>query len=163
MQQIFGDAKIGEVGVAFLVQENVGRFDVPMDDSPAVGDGERPGDLVQQGSGLGQRPGTILQRLAQAAAAQPAHYQIGAVWLAPIVVEWDDVQMFQLGNQSGFALKAADEVGLVGELGQDHFDGHVAVEGGLVGAVHHAETTGSNLLAQLIAANSLLRLVGFSL
>ena len=97
-----------------------------------------------------------MQRLAQIAAAQPAHHQISAAWLAPIIVKGDDVRVFQPGNELGFCLKAADEIGLVGELGQDDFDGDFAVESRLGGAVNDAEAASADLLTQFVAANQLL-------
>ncbi len=120
----------------------------------AVGDRQRAGDLIQQsGSGL-RGPGTTLERPAQVAAAQPAHDQVGAVRLAPVVVQGHDVQVLQPGHQLGFGLEAADEVGVVGVLGQDDFDGHVAPHRGLIGAVDHAEAARADALAQLVASDS---------
>jgi hypothetical protein len=43
-----GDAEIGEIGVALLIQQDVARFHVAMDHPPAMGTGQGTTDLVEQ-------------------------------------------------------------------------------------------------------------------
>ena len=59
--------------------------------------------------------------------------------------------MFQPGDKLRFGFKAANEVGLVGELGENDLDRDLAPDGGLVGAVHDAEPPTADSLAQFVA------------
>src|SRR5947208_34905 len=61
------------------------------------------------------------------------------------------MQMFQPGDDLGLGLEAADEVGLVGELRVDDFEGHFAVEQRLEGAVDGPETARPEAFTQLVA------------
>ena len=61
--------------------------------------------------------------------------------------------MLQAGDELGFGFKAADEVGLVGILGQDDLDGHFALDQGLSGAIDHAHAAFAQALAQGVAAD----------
>ena len=65
------------------------------------------------------------------------------------------MQMFQLGDEPGFDLKAPDEIGLIGVLGENDFDGHFTVNHRLVSAIDRAKGACANLLTQFIAANRL--------
>ena len=56
----FGDAEVGQIGVSVFVQQDVARFQVPMDDVLAMGEGQRRTDLPQQQGRFGQRPGAFL-------------------------------------------------------------------------------------------------------
>src|SRR4051794_39882731 len=66
----------------------------------------------------------------------PAHHQICPLWIAPVVIQWDDVWMLQVSDELGFHLEAAYEIRLAGVLGQDDFDGNLARYRRLVSAVH---------------------------
>ncbi len=46
--QDLGDAKIGEIGVAVLVQQDVGRLDIPVDHPLLVSHGQTGGNLIHQ-------------------------------------------------------------------------------------------------------------------
>ena len=92
--------------------------------------GERAADLGKQARGSLQLPGAAVERLSQRAAAQPAHHQVGAVGIAPVVVERDDVRVLELRDELCLGLEAADEGGLVDELGADDLDRHLAADRG---------------------------------
>ena len=72
-----------------------------------------------------------------------------AIGLAPEVVEGHDVRVFQAGDGLRFRFEAADEIGVVGVAGADDLDHHLTADHRLVGAVHHAESTGADLGAVL--------------
>ncbi|MFN8504759.1 MAG: hypothetical protein U0177_22860 [Kouleothrix sp.] len=92
----------------------------------------------------------------EAAAAEEAHHQEGAGGVAPVVVERDDVGMFEAGDELGLALEAADELGAVGVLGENDLDGDVAADLGLPGAEDEAVAAFAERRAQLVAFDRLL-------
>ena len=115
--------------------------------------GQRAADLGEHTrSGL-DLPRPALQRLPQRTAAQPAHHQVGALRVAPVVIERDDVRVLELGDELRLGLEAADEGGLVDQLRTDDLDRHLAAHRRLIGAVDDAEVAGAHLLAQLVAAD----------
>ena len=150
--QFLGDAKIGEVGVALLIEQDVGGFQVAMDDAFPMSSLQGGGDLIDQSRSRICLPmGIIFKRSCQTAASHQAHDQVSAVRIAPVVVQRYDVDVLQLGDQLRFAFEAADEVRLVGILGQDDFDRHLTVDQRLVGAVDRAVGAFAELLQQIIA------------
>ncbi len=148
-----GNAEVGQVGVAVLVQQDVGRFHVAVDDAVAVGDGQRGGHLIQQTGHALRWPGRAVQRRPEVAAAQVAHDQVGTARLAPVVVEGDDLRVFQPGNGLGFGLEAADEGDVVGVAGGDDLDRHVAADGRLRGAEDNAVAAPAQLLVNVVATD----------
>ena len=65
----FGDTKVGQIGIALLIQQQVVRLDVPVDHAAAVGDVQRSGHLIKQIGGGTQRETGSAE---PAAAASPA-------------------------------------------------------------------------------------------
>ena len=68
------------------------------------------------------RPKQVLD----AAASKEPHDEIGGVRLSPVVVERNDVRVFELGDDLRLALEATDEVRMVRELGRDRLDRDLA-------------------------------------
>ena len=68
------------------------------------------------------------QDLGERAALHVLHGdEVGAVVLAP-VVDADDVGVGEVGRRLGLAAEALDEVGVDGELGEQHLDRDLAIE-----------------------------------
>ena len=155
MPDVVGDAEIGKVGVGIFVEQDVIGLNIAVDDTVTVRDHERGGDFIDQASGASGIPCPMFQCLPQAAAGNPTHDQVRAIRLAPVVVERDDVRVFEAGDQFGFDLEAADKVGLVGVFGEDDFDGDGALEQRLIGAVDHAKAAPPYLLVEFIALHHL--------
>ena len=90
---------------------------------------------------------------AKAPAPQVGHHQVGALRVAPVVEERDDVGVLQLGHDLRLALEPAHESRLVGVLGADHFDRHLAAHRRLVRPIDQPEVALAERLAQLVAAH----------
>ena len=146
-----GDAEIGEVGVAFLVEQHVARFEVAVDDSPAVGIAQGPAHFVEQPEGRRQIPRAVPQRLGQAAAPHVGHNQVCTVGVSPEVEKPDDVGVLQLSYELCLGLEPAHEIWPVDKLGPDHLDRYLPAHRGLVGPVDDPEVAFSHLFSQLIA------------
>ena len=82
------------------------------------------------------RPATPRRRATSARlpVADQAHHEVGGTGLAPVVVQRDDVRVLEPGDELGLGLEPADERRVVGELGRDHLDRHLAPDDRLVGA-----------------------------
>jgi hypothetical protein len=61
------------------------------------------------------------------------------------------MKVLELGDQLGFGLEAADELGAVGELGQDDLYRYLAVDGLLAGAVDGTISAFTDQFFQLVA------------
>jgi len=149
----FGDAEVGQIGVAVVIEQDVGRLHVAVDDAVAVGQRERGGHLIQQAAHPLRRPGRAVQRRPEVAAAQVAHDQVGTARLAPVVVERHDLRVFQPGDGLRLGLEAADEGDVVGVAGGNDLDRHVAADGRLRGAENDAVTAPAQLLVDVVAAD----------
>ncbi len=55
------------------------------------------------------------------------------------------MRVLQLGDDLCLSLEAADEIRVVGILGQDNLDRHFAAHSGLIGAIHGAKTARPNV------------------
>ena len=82
---------------------------------------------------FGQRPLThpIFERFP----LDVTHDQIGIAVMLGKIVDGDDVGMFQSGDDFGFARKAAQKRFIIFEGGVQHFDGHMAIQSGMVSFV----------------------------
>ena len=61
------------------------------------------------------------------------------------------MQMLEIGDQLRFRLETADEVGLVGVLGQNDLDRHIPVNELLPGAVNSSVSALTEVFQQLVA------------
>ncbi len=59
--QVLGDAEVSQVGVLVFVEQDVGRFQVAVDDAHAVGGVQRAADLVEQAQDEVQGQGTVFE------------------------------------------------------------------------------------------------------
>jgi hypothetical protein len=152
---VLRDTEVRQEEVAFFIEQNVVGLDVPVNDAATVRHCQRARRLLHEGCGRIEVERPPLQAVAQAAAAQPTHNQIGAVWLAPVVVQGNDVQVFQPRHKLRFHLKAADKIRLIGELRQNDLDRDIALDQRLVGTINRAETAYTEEFVQLVTSNDL--------
>ena len=147
------DPEVRQVGVAFVVEQDVVRVDVAVYDAGAVRGLEGVAELIDHRHGLGGGERAVFEDGGQVPAAHQTHDQIGRVRLTPVVVQRDDVRMLERRDDLCFGLETADEGRIVGEVGTDDLDRHLATDSGLVGAVGRPRRTGTDLLPQLVPAH----------
>ena len=124
-----------------------------MNHALAMGIGEGRADLLEEaGSGL-RVPRPAVEGVPQSSPSEPPHDEIGTVGVPPVVVQRNDVGMFELRYELRFGFEPANEFGPVHEFGPDHLHRHLAADRRLVSAVNDSELSSPNLLPQLVAAN----------
>ena len=97
-----------------------------------------------------QRAGAIRQRLAQRA-RQVARHDIGAGFILPVIVEWEDMGMLEPANAQGFGVEARHEGRLVRLFGADELHQDGPLHRGLPGAIDRAGRAHAHGFAQLVA------------
>ena len=108
-----GDAEVGDLGRALLVDQDVLGLDVAVDDVAGVGGGERARDLDRVGDRLVDRQAAhaadaVLQRLA----LDVLEDDVGPAVLLPGVDHADDVRVAELGDGASLAPEALELVGV---------------------------------------------------
>ncbi len=111
-----GHPEIGDAHPALLVEEEVGRLDVTMDQAPPVGVVEPSGHIGTDDGGLrrGEAVAGVEQR-AEAAPFEELHHQIGRAGVLAPVVDPDDVGVAEGGHHPSLGLEAFQERLVVGE------------------------------------------------
>ena len=132
-----GQAEVGDLHVAAVVDEDVFRLDVAVDDAGSVGGGQAVQDLAQDAQGLLQGidalPGHVPP---QADAVDILHDQVIQPLIDARVVDLDDVGVGDGGRGPGLPAEALLELGPVRPLGQHgvhdldrHMPGQPLVQG----------------------------------
>ena len=160
-----GDAKVGQHRGAILPKENIGGFDIAVNDALAMrvieraaDSGEDAGDFGkgQWTDGSGQRAES--RRLLTTLCFLPAihcsqlvlqrpprhilHHHVGALFAQTKIVSLHDMGMDHAGDSVRFGGKAALEVVRAGQCRCDQFDRDIATQIGIACAIHlgHAPT-----------------------
>ena len=147
-----GQAEVGDVRLALGVQQNVARFQIPMQDAAQVGVVDRTGHQRQQLNRLARLVEVVADMLFQTAPLDQFHAEIVAALAFANFVDGDDVRMIEPGSRLGFDAKAADGVGGGQSLGQDHFQGDNAIEAALPGPVDDSHAAASDLVQEFVIA-----------
>jgi hypothetical protein len=79
------------------------------------------------------------------------HHEVGVAGLAP-VVDGDDVGVPEHARGAGLAAEPIDEGGIVGQIGMEDLERHIAVEDRVVGSVDLAHAAGSDAGYDLVPA-----------
>jgi hypothetical protein len=132
-----GDPEVHEVHPAPLVEQDVLRLHVAMDDPLVVGVVEGVRHPAEDGHRAREGDALALQELGKAAALDEPHGHPGDALLLLDVeaVDGDDVRVLEAGDDLGLVTEALGEGRVVQELAGEDLQGDVAVEGGLVGLV----------------------------
>jgi hypothetical protein len=119
-----------------LVEEQVGRLDVPVDEPPGVGVGQSGRHLAANRGGLGGCEALpTVEEAAQAPALQELEHHERGVVLAP-VVDVDDARMMERRGQLRLGAEAPQEPGVVGQGGVEDLDRHPAAQADVPGGIH---------------------------
>ena len=127
-----------------------------MDDAALMGGFKGFGDLAGEGLDFREGDRTSFHAVADGLARDQFHGEGSAAVGFDESVDDGDVGMVQRGEDFRFAIEASEAVGVVGEGPGENFDGGVAVELGVAGAVdfaHAARAQGreDSVVAELVA------------
>ena len=136
------------------VEQDVGRLEVAVDDAVLVGVLRRPRRPADQlrppraGAAGRRRP------LRQALALDEPHAEVMLPVVLADLVDRHDAGMVEVGGGLGLGVEPLD-VGVVGELaGEDHLEGHGAVQADLPRLVDDPHAAAGDLAEQLVVAEA---------
>jgi hypothetical protein len=135
--------------------ENVRRFDVPMDDPFGVGGIEPVGDLDGQVEDFisAQRlsPDAMFERVA----LQELHGDEAPPFVLVDVIDGADVGMVQGRSRLGFTLESLQRVAVSRQLFGQELQGNGAPEAGVLGLVDHTHAAPAELLQDPVVRHGL--------
>ncbi len=130
-----GDAEVGHQRVP-LVDQDVGRLDVAVDDPPLVGIGQRLGHLAGEADRLVDRQLPLaLEAGRERLALDHRHHVVEDAALGARIVHRQDVGVAEPRRDLDLAQEPLGAEGL-GQLGAHHLDRHLAVVLEVLGQVH---------------------------
>ena len=160
-----GDPEVRDLDPLTLVQDQVRRLDVAVDDALAVRVVHRGGDLADEADDLlGREADPPLQDGGDRLALHELHGQIGDARLLADVEEGDDVGVGQGAGDPGLVVEALDE-GLVlralaRDVEPDRLDGQGPLDERVEGLVDRAHRAVADAVLDLVAPDGLGDLLG---
>ncbi|MDP6372786.1 MAG: hypothetical protein QF463_07345 [Vicinamibacterales bacterium] len=133
--QDLGHAEVGQQAVAPFVQQVVAGLDVTMDQSFGVGAVERISHLRHYLLNLIERQRPAVQRPRQRPGGDQRHDDVGEPVGFAEIVNREDVWVLEVGQHLGFLPKAAEELGVLGQMARQDLECDVALDRRLVGLV----------------------------
>ncbi len=123
-----------------MVKQNVTRFQIAVDDALFVRSIQCRADTFENVRRLINGNGAICQPVIERTAGHQAHDQEGLAVLFAKVINRHDGRMFQGGNGAGFTGEAGAEFRVMQKFTRQHFDGHRALELGIIRFVDRGHT-----------------------
>ena len=154
------DPEVGDLDPVFLVQDQVLRLDVAVDDALAVGVVDRRGDLAGQADDLLRlEPVAGFDEGGHGLAVHELHGQVGDALLFADVEEGDDVRVGEGAGDPGLVVEAVDEGPVLRALSRrvepDGLDGEIPLDERVIGLVDRAHRPESEAFEHLVAPDRL--------
>ena len=148
-----GETEVNHLQVAVRRDQHVLRLDVPVHDPGGVRGRQARQQRHHDGQRLtGRAPAALAEQVAQSAAGQVLHGQIGARAVPALVVDGDHVRVREPRGRLGLADEPADEILVAGQVGVHHLERDPAVQAGVDGTVHRRHAPECNQRLHLVAA-----------
>ena len=145
-----GDPEVRDDRTVHLVQHDVVRLDVPMDDPVLVRVVKRVRGLRQELPDLGRRQRTpLFDDVRERLAAEQLHHEVDDAVRPPDAIDGDDVGMLELCGGAGFALEALDEILVERQRERKDLDRYFSVELLVAGLEDDGHSPAAQLLEQL--------------
>ena len=145
------DPKIDKIRKVVVVEQSVGRLDIPMHQSDLVRGMHCLGHLLDNQHRPGRIQRTVGQHLSQVAAVDQPHVDIEAAVDLAVIVDGDDVRVVQPGSGVRLPAEPLGEAGVLGQVRRKHLDRHDSVGRGVVGAPYFADAAAAQQLHQPVA------------
>ena len=147
-----GQAEVGDVRVTLLVDQDVRRLQVAMEDAAHVGVLDGFGRLDHQGHGRAEIVPERGELIGEVAPLDELHAEIALAVVLADFVNRDDAGVVEQRDGLGLVLEPA-QVGVVGQhAGLDHLEGDGSVEADLPGLVDDAHAAAAQLFLNLVIA-----------
>ena len=145
-----GEAEVGDLGAAVGREQDVGRFQVAMDDPQPVHLVDRPGERLDQPGRVPWRPRLAAQAAGQAAAGDVFHLEIRPALVLAEGEDLDDVRVVQPRDGLGLGEEPDGRLGGRMVAGQDRLERDDPVEPELASPVDHPHAAAAQLLEDLV-------------
>ena len=151
---LLGEAKVGDVRSSFLVDQNVGRFQIAMQQPLAMCAIDRAADDGQQLGGQPRRHGSFGQPLRQRMAADVFHAEVRVPLRFADFVDRDHRRVIELRRcrrlgAKPLAFRRRSEL-----AAQNHLDRHLPIQADLTSAKDETHAPPSHFFEQLVVAES---------
>ena len=148
-----GQAEVGDVRVALVIQEDIRRFQIAVKDAALVGVVDGIGDLRNDPRGLARVVHEFSEGFLHPPTVDQLHAEIALILEGANLVDRDNAGVVECGDGFGFVLKTADLI-LAGELGvADHLQGDLPVQSDLPGPVDHSHAAPPEETDQFVVAD----------
>ena len=147
-----GNSKIGHARCAILVEQNVLRLHVAVDDLALVRSLKPSSDLDREGNSFGDvKPLELAYPLLQRLPVDVLEHDVRRLILLVGVDHADDVRRGELGDRFCFAPEALQLLALTSHLAVHDLDCHPALECQVMGAVDGRHSATTDHLVDLVA------------
>ncbi len=146
-----GQAEVGDVGLAPLVEEDVGRLEVAVQDAALVRVVHRAGHLHHQ---LNKPTRCIAWALRQTPPLDELHAEEVLPLMLADLVDGHDVRVVEVGGVFGLGAEAAQLVGAGQGAVADHLEGHQAAQRQLPRPVDDAHAAARDFPQHLVIAEA---------
>ncbi len=148
-----GDPEVSDLGRALLVDQDVLRLDVAVDDVAGVCGAQGPRDFDRVGDRLGHRqPSLAADPLLERLALHVLEHDVRTALVLAGVDHPDDVGVRELGDRPRLAAKSLELIGVARHLAVHQLDCHRPLEGLVACPVHGRHSPGTDPGFQPIAA-----------
>ena len=148
-----GQSEVGDLGGLVIVQKDVGRLQVAVDDSHAVGIGDGPGKGFDHPRGIKGSPRGAVDQLGQAAAGHELHLEIEPAGMLVDVKDLDDIRVAEPGGRLGLGQETDGGFRGCEVAGEQHLERDGSIELELAGLEHHAHAAAPDLAQDLVSGH----------
>jgi hypothetical protein len=147
-----GQPEVADVGLAVVIDQDVGRLEVAVEDAALM-------RVVHRLGGLGHQPcrgarvgGVVGQPLLEARPADELHGEVAPPVVLADLEDRHDVRVVQQRDRLGLVLEPSQFVIAGQDVGPEHLEGDGPIEADLAGAVDDPHAAAAHLLDQLVVA-----------
>ena len=146
----FGKSEVENLDQTVRRDLDVGRLEVPMNDTLLVRRFEPIGNLLRQKEGFVQRKRTARDPLGEGLALDELHDEELLAFAFFEAVESGDVRVVELSEQPSFALEPGQPLFVSGKLFGEDLDRDIPAELPISSSIHFAHPTFANELEDLV-------------